>query len=91
MVCAKLILFYWRREELWFKPSQIQRTTVASGTIPLLFPLGVATVTILIILQRLCFICVLLCLQPLGLLSANGGPWIFNVRNDLSAYCTREG
>ena len=57
MVCAKLILFYWRREELWFKPSQIQRTTVASGTIPLLFPLGVATVTILIILQRMFYLC----------------------------------
>ena len=53
------------------------------------FALGVATITMLIILLLLCGICVHPYHRPLGILlsKAHG---IFNVRNDLSACCAHE-
>ena len=53
----------------------------------LLHPIGVATITIFIVLLLTCIICVFPCHWLLGLLLSKIGHGIFNMYNDFSACC----
>lgn len=53
--------------------------------------LWVAAIISLTTLLLLCVICVFPCLQPLGFVYSKGGRGIFNVQDNFSACCGREG